>query len=66
MDSKKVTLARNDCDSWSYNDRLFEKSCMTTIEVTAIFIARFAATMQMMDEKDESAELEVVVNKVEK
>lgn len=63
MKQKKIKLSRNTAGKWSYEDDDFEKDCMTLIEVTSMFIARMAVTLQYGENKGEVAEYEIVVKK---
>lgn len=63
MRQKKIKLSRNTACEWSYEDDEFEKNHMTSIEVVSMFIARFAATIQEMDNRDEVLGIEVVIKR---
>ena len=63
MKQKKIKLSRNVAGRWSYEDDVFEKDYMTTIEVVAMFIARFAASIQEIDNRDEVVGIEVMLKK---
>lgn len=61
MKQKKIKLTKNAAGEWSYEDGDFEKGCMTIVEVTSMFIARFAATLQNRQNDGERANFEIVV-----
>lgn len=63
MKQQKITLTKNVYGQWSYEDIDFEKSCMTPVEVVAMFIARFAATIQAMADKEDVEVIEIIVKK---
>lgn len=63
MKQRKITLTRDVYGSWSYEDEDFEKSCMTSTEVVAMFIARLAATIQVMDDKGTVEGIKMVLKK---
>lgn len=63
MKQQKVILTRDECGRWSYEDADFEKSCMTTAEVVAMFIARLAATIQVMDNEDKVVGIEIMLKR---
>lgn len=61
MKQKKIKLTKNAADEWSYDDNDFEKGCMTIVEVTSMFIARFAATLQARQNDGEGANFEIEI-----
>ena len=63
MKQKKIKLTRDMACRWSYEDEDFEKGCMTSTEAIAMFIARFAATIQAMDDKNEELGIEIVLKR---
>lgn len=63
MKQKKIKLSKNAACRWSYEDDDFEKSQMNLIEVTSMFIARLAASLQVIDDKDEDVKIEIVLKK---
>lgn len=63
MQQIKVTLKKDAAFGWSYEDDDVEKKYMNVIEVTAMFIARLAATIQAEDIEGEDEKFEITIEK---
>lgn len=61
--TKKIELTKNADSKWSYKDDEFWKDNMNLLEVTSMYIARLAATLQVIDDKNEDAKIKIVVTK---